>query len=213
MDKEQALKRLHQAVDYLKDKGRVHKDKDIVDELGMNKGNASRALNGNERYFTEGFLKRFAAAYSDYINEEWLLTGVGEMKTPDRNMRPHVHAKVAAGFMSGISEGETGDDMRPAVPFFPDYDFTIEVHGDSMMPDFQEGDLLACRIAKDRMNPPIGKVCVIDALDGAAVKQITRTTDSAIVCHSLNPAFRDYEVEFSSVNQLAEVIGLLRPIG
>lgn len=201
---------MHEAIDYLKDMGRVHKQQDLVEVLGMGKANLSRALNGADGYFTEGFIKRLAGAYSDYINEKWILTGEGKMAKPLRETRPHVHAKAAAGFMNAVSEGEYGDDEQPLIPFVPDYDFTIEVVGESMLPDYREGDILICKIANDRLNPPIGKVCVIDGHEGAAVKEITGVTDSAIVCHSVNPAYPDYETEFGNIHQIAEVVGLLR---
>ncbi len=36
---------------------------------------------------------------------------------------------------------------------------------------------------------------------------------TAIICHSYNPEprYRDYETEFSNINQLAVVVGMIRP--
>ena len=214
MDKSSAHIRLLQAIDYLKDNGLARKHEDIAEAAKISRPNISAAIKGNPRYITEGNLRKFAAAYSDYINEDWLLTGEGEMAVPDKNLRPHFEAKAAAGFMGGVSEGEYGNDMCPMIPFFSDYDFTIEVQGESMLPDYKEGDVLACRIAKDRLNPPIGKVCVIDSKEGAAVKEIADVTDSAVVCHSFNPdpKYKDYEIEFDNINQIAVVVGTLRPV-
>ncbi len=128
------------------------------------------------------------------------------------DLRPHFAAVARAGFMDDVAEGEYGDDMRPKISFLSDYDFTIEVMGESMLPKYKEGDVLACRIANDRFNPPIGKVCVIDSKNGAAVKEISGITENTIICHSLNPEprFRDYEVEFSDIHKIAIVIGALR---
>ncbi|WP_421021576.1 hypothetical protein, partial [Klebsiella pneumoniae] len=75
--------------------------------------------------FSEDFLKRFAAAYSDYIDEHWLLTGEGEMAVPDGSLKPHFEAKAAAGFLDGISKGEYSGELKAAVSYLPDYDFSI----------------------------------------------------------------------------------------
>lgn len=211
MDKISAHKRLLQAIDYLKDSGMARKHEDIAELCGLPRPNISAAINGNPRYVTEGNLRKFAAAYSDYISEEWLLTGEGEMAVPDKTMRPHFEAKACAGFMYGVAEGEVGT-MRPHIPGMRDYDFTIEAEGDSMMPRIESGDLLVCRKSEDRANPPIGKICVVDSKDGAVVKVIDSVDNEAgtVTLHSLNPAYNDYNVPFSDILDIAEVVGLVR---
>lgn len=206
-----AFARLNQAVEYLRSIGQSHNQQDIADRIGMRKENLSRAINGAPRYFTSGFLKRFAAAYSDYINEEWLLTGEGEVAAPDKTMRPHFEAKACAGFMYGVAGGEVGT-MRPHIYGMRDYDFTIEAEGNSMLPRIESGDLLVCRKSEDRANPPIGKICVVDGKDGAVVKVIVSADNVAgvITLHSLNPAYDDYNVPFSDILGIAEVVGLVR---
>lgn len=208
---EEAFARIHQAVDYLRSIGKLHTQLDIAEALGMREAAVSSALNNKDRRFTKGFIKRFAKAYSDYISQEWLLTGEGEMVAPDKTMRPHFDAKASAGFMCGVGEAETGT-LRPRIPGMKDYDFTIEADGNSMLPRIVSGDLLVCRKADDRANPPIGKICVIDGKDGAAVKVIASANDDAetVTLHSLNPEYPDYDVEFSDILDIAEVVGLVR---
>lgn len=201
--------RLHKAIEYLKDIGKVHIQRDIVNALDGNESNIAQALKGNPRYLTKPFLKRFAGAYSDYINEEWLLTGEGEMELPSKELRPHVEAGAAAGSMIGISEGEYGNDMRQIIPGLPDYDFTIYAEGRSMEPRIESGDLLACRIVRDRQNPPVGKICVIDSRDGWAVKVIKKIDEDSVVLHSLNPEYADYSVDAEDILNVAVVVGMV----
>ena len=215
MDKTTTFARFRQAFEYLKDKGHLRKQNDLVDLLGIGKSHISEFVNGKENYFTEKNLTKFADAFSEYVNKKWLLTGEGVMIVPSTNLRPHVNAKAAAGFMTAISEGEYGKDLKPVIPFMKDYDFTIEVEGRSMFPYYRPGDILACRIADDSFNPPINKICVIDGHDGAVVKEIVGINEdgTAIICHSFNPdpRYRDYEIEFSGINQIAVVVGMIRP--
>ena len=51
--------------------------------MGATRPNVAKALNGNEGFLTESFLKRFAHAFNDTISAYWLLTGEGEMLTTD----------------------------------------------------------------------------------------------------------------------------------
>lgn len=206
-----AFARLSQSIEYLRSIGKSHNQQDIADTLGMRKENLSRAVNGAPRYFTKGFLRRFAKAYSDYINEDWLITGKGKMEAPDKTMRPHFDAKACAGFMCGVAEGESGV-MQPHIHGVRDYDFTIEAEGDSMMPRIESGDLLVCRKSNDRANPPIGKICVIDGKDGAVVKVILSVNDNAhtVTLHSLNAKYDNYKIDYSDILGIAEVVGLVR---
>lgn len=209
MDKNQ-FDRLHQAIQRLMDIGKIHIQRDIVVKLNGNESNISQALNGNPRYFTEGFLRRFGTAYSDYINTEWLINGTGQMAVPDRSLKPHFDASASAGFMAGLSAPETGTDLRTLDQQADDYDFTIAARGDSMLPEIEDGDILACRVLSDRLNPPLGEICVIDTVNGAAVKQVAAVLEDSLLLHSFNPDYPDYDVPFLDLLSIARVVALLR---
>lgn len=214
---EQTFKRFKQAVDYLKDIGRIHKQQDIADKLEMGKARISEALQGKAAKFTEGFVKRFASAYSDYINEDWLLTGEGGMIKVDRNrFRPHIPedlVMVAASPMGTAIGSVTEDEcqQRAIIPWIDSYDFTIKVKGESMLPVIMEGDILACRWIHDDIDFKPSKVYVLDTPEGAVVKRIKRE-GSKLNCLSDNPAFPAFEVAIDKSIKVAAVIGLVRNI-
>ena len=132
------------------------------------------------------------------------------MEAPDDSLRPHYDAKASAGFMDDLSEGKMSAEFRAiAIPIL-NYDFSIDASGNSMMPRIENGDTLLCKISDDRLNPPLGKICVIDTMDGAVVKEITEVGETSLTLHSLNPNYDDYEIDLSSINRIAEVVGLLR---
>lgn len=207
---EEKRKRLSQVIDYLKDKGQIHKQQDIADKLGMDKSQLSKAIHSKARYSLDNFLHQFAAAYSDYITESWLLTGEGNMEVPAKTKRPHFDVTAAAGFMDGIADGITQASMREVIEGMPRYDFTIDVSGDSMRPQILNRDTLLCRIVADPANPPIGKACVIDTIDGAVVKVIAAATGDTVTLHSFNPDYPDYDIPASSINRVAIVVGFIR---
>lgn len=169
------------------------------------------AFSNTGRAMTLGLLTRVADTFPDVLNRDYLLKGEGDVAAPDRTMRPHYEATAAAGFMSGLADPESGT-LRPRIPDMPSYDFTIDARGESMEPKIKSGDTLLCRLAEDRANPPIGKVCVIDGKDGAAVKVLAAASESGrtLTLHSLNPAYRDYRVDAAEVSHIAVVVALLR---
>lgn len=210
MDKEQAFARINQAVEYLKDRGQARNQTEMADLMGVRQPHIAAALNGDFKRLTEGMLRKFAAAYSDYIDEHWLLTGEGEMAVPDKSLRPHFDTKASAGFMDGLSEGKMSAEFRAmAIPTL-NYDFSIDASGDSMIPRIEDGDSLLCRRSTDRANAPIGKICVIDTKDGVVVKIISKVTATSMVLHSLNPKYEDYSIDLENILGIAEVVGLTR---
>lgn len=239
MDKDSAFARFRQSFDYLKDSGVLHKQSDLCDALGIGRSHVSEFYNGKEKYFTEGNLRKFAAAYSDYINEDWLLTGEGRMEkkltfeVPSNMMdgylslvnkiindkgslRPHIPADkavVAAGFVGSaigsVQEGEC--EVRPMMAPLPWYDFTIEVSGDSMEPTLRSGDTIACEWLHDSTEFVRNRIYVLDTAEGAVVKRVVRKGNT-LHCHSDNLEYPDFDVPVDIVLRSARVVGLVRSL-
>ena len=211
IDRALLSKRLNDAYDYLRGHGVVHTITEFASRVGKSQADMSSALGCKGRVMTLGLLTRVADTFPDVLNRDYLLKGEGDVAAPDRTMRPHYEATAAAGFMSGLADPESGT-LRPRIPDMPSYDFTIDARGESMEPKIKSGDTLLCRLAEDRANPPIGKVCVIDGKDGAAVKVLAAASESGrtLTLHSLNPAYRDYTVDAAEISHIAVVVALLR---
>lgn len=217
MDKDQAFARLTQAVEYLKDNGQARTQMDMAALMGVRQPHLASALNGDYKRLTEGFLRKFAAAYSDYINEDWLLDGKGQMEKADRrSTRPHIPADkavVAAGFVGSaigsVQEGEC--EVRPMMAPLPWYDFTIEVSGDSMEPTLRSGDTIACEWLPRDAEYKKDKIYVLDTNEGAVVKRITND-GNVIHCHSDNPKYKDFIVDVYSILRIARVVGFVREL-
>lgn len=201
--------RLTKSFDYLKDKGIVHTQTQFAQRIGKSQTQVNGAFKDAPKRCTLGLMKAIAAAFPDVLNPDYLLTGEGYPEAPDPTMRPHYSALASAGFMAGLSEGETGTPW-PRIPGIPDYDFTIEVRGDSMEPEIHSGDTLACRRATDAANPPLGRICVIDAADGAAVKVLARADADTLTLRSLNPEYKEYTLPNTDIHGIAEVVAVLR---
>lgn len=210
IDRPLLAKRLREAYEYLESQNVVGTISEFAKAIGKSQGDVSSAMAAYGRVMTENFLMRVADAFPEYINREYLKTGEGGIANVWRTMRPFYDAKASAGFMDSVSESKSPSEYRPIVPGVRDYDFSIEVSGDSMMPRIEEGDILLCHILNDRLNPPIGKICVLDTVDGVFVKQITEANDESVTLHSLNPAYSDKVMPSGAILNIAEVVGLVR---
>ena len=174
----------------------VHKQQDIADTLGMTKGRISDALKGMTGKFTDGFLRRFAAAYKEHISEAWLLTGQGRMDVPGRDERPHIDSeKDVAGFL-GRNPGPV-----PTPPFckpfdlIPAYDFSLRVRSDSTSHEVRPGDVLLCRrLDREIEKADIGQIFVFDDADGVTVRHLA----------DISPA--------ESADLLARVVAVIHPV-
>lgn len=217
MGKIDAHDRLLEAVEYLKNNGKARRQEDVAIAMGVPRPHVSTAMKGDTRRLTDSFLRRFAKAYSDYINENWLLTGDGEMAKVDKKAtRPHIpadRAVVSAGFegkaIGSVAEGEC--EVRPVMAPFPWYDFTIQVEGDSMEPELRNGDTIACQWLNNSDELRTDKIYVVDSAEGAVVKQLSND-GKELLCHSINPLYDDFKIHKSNVLRIARVIGLIREL-
>lgn len=190
---------------------------------GLNRGNISNlAINGN---IGSDKLSKIIDAIPE-IDSEWLLTGRGKMLAEgiqrgwpisqlDNNteieMRPRIHLDAAAGSLSIMAESVSDAECEryPVIPRFPRYDFTIMVKGDSMEPEFQSGDEIACRLIDQPSFIQWGRPHVLDTTQGVVLKRIYNKTNT-ILCHSDNNLYQDFEIPKGDILHIAIVVGTVR---
>lgn len=190
---------------------------------GLNRGNISNlAINGN---IGSGKLSKIIDAIPE-IDSEWLLTGRGKMLAEgiqrgwpisqlDNNteieMRPRIPLDAAAGSLSIMAESVSDAECEryPVIPRFPRYDFTIMVKGDSMEPEFQSGDEIACRLIDQPSFIQWGRPHVLDTTQGVVLKRIYNKTNT-ILCHSDNNLYQDFEIPKGDILHIAIVVGTVR---
>lgn len=170
------------------------------------------------------------------ISEQWLLTGQGEIlkssnpsdvahineggieknphqRHPDVEIetRPRIPLEAAAGSLSILTQSvdQNQCEQVPVITSLPDYDFTITVKGDSMMPEFKSGDEVACRLVRKSGFIRWGQPYVIDSYDGIVLKRIHDDGDN-INCISDNPKYDAFPIPKSEIYRLALVVGMVR---
>lgn len=123
------------------------------------------------------------------------------------SLRPRIELSAIAG-----KPAEYTDDtfeLQPVVPLLPAYDFTIKVNGDSMMPEYQSGDEVACLKVEKGEFTQWGRVFVINSSQGAFIKRLYRGT-YGYRCVSDNPKYPEFEIPEEEVYSISLVVGLLR---
>ena len=161
------------------------------------------------------------------LNRTWLLSGDGEMIL-DKNQKSHIELSSAmhllplitidavAGFPSTDNDGVTLCDCDMYnVPEFvaKGAEFLIRVSGSSMYPNYNNGDILACRKIESVTFFQWGKVYVLDTCQGALVKRLFEDTkdESNVICHSDNTErYPNFSIPKSEIRSLSIVVGVIR---
>lgn len=208
VDRSEFQIRLSKAYNLLLDSGLLHSKQQFADMVGVQRSAISNALSNNGRVLTLGLLKKVADAFPDVISREYMEHGVGEVAK--KQGVPHIPYEVSAGGV-GISLGAVSlNDCEMFAPItnLGRYDFTIDVHGDSMEPELRSGDILACRWA-DVNSIDSTKYYVLDTDGGAVVKSL-EDKGATIVCTSLNKKYEQFSVTKHDALRIALVVGVMR---
>lgn len=183
-------------------------------ELGMVQTTLNRQLNGSSvlsSSVVEGVISLFPE-----LSAEWLLRGKGSMyiateSGESEETRPRIPFDAAAGTLTVGVDGVMPYqcEQMPVVRAFPRYDFTILVRGESMAPEYQSGDEVACLYVRESTYTQWGRVHVLDTTQGVVIKRIYDRGDM-VLCKSDNPRYEDFSIPKSEVFNIALVIGLIR---
>ena len=88
--------RLREVYEHLRQHFGVHTQIDFAKALGLTRPAISSAMNGNEAYLTDNLFKRICAAYQGVFNLDYLLTGDGELLTPEEDVKSSELANTAS---------------------------------------------------------------------------------------------------------------------
>ena len=165
-------------------------------------------------------LEKIVTSYD--VNAEWLLSGNGELHKSTENIVirpsndgtgiPLIPVEAMAGYFTGEQTVLLQECDRYVVPAFKNADFLIYVRGDSMIPQYLSGDMVACKMLPlSDIFFQWGKVYVINTDQGALIKKVEKgTTDESITLVSANERDQPFEIPRRGIYQIALVLGLIR---
>ena len=185
----------------------------IQEELGAIVGVKKAAINKYESGIVQNLKRSMIAKLADALgidpvsliglDEDTLPNGVLYISQLQRHKVP-VYGSMAAG--APIIDPEFPDVVVDG-PL--DADMALKVKGDSMIPDYQDGDLVFIKSVPNIPCP--GSVCVVAVDNEAALKHVYRSEDS-IILTSNNPEYGPMSYRFAehSIRILGVPVGFLR---
>lgn len=166
------------------------------------------------------------------IDPKWLLTGEGPMlshpTTPTQPTKPTSHPStpgiplIPLDAIAGFPVDDTAATYlesceRYVIPEFQakGADFLIRVSGDSMVPLYYSGDLLACHKLTDIRFFQWGTIYVLETSQGILVKRVQESNehDDCILCVSENDSVhKPFLLPRDDIRSMSTIIGLVRMI-
>ena len=148
------------------------------------------------------------------LNLNWLFSGVGQMlngpSQPEGRPLPLIPMEAFAGPGLPTYEDERVEDYY-AISDFKNSDFLIRVKGDSMVPKYNGGDIVACKAVKDVLFLQWGRCYVIYThSQGIMIKRVQPSERAeCIKCVSDNPRYAPFDVPMDDIVQVALVNGAI----
>jgi phage repressor protein C with HTH and peptisase S24 domain len=159
------------------------------------------------------------------LSASWLLTGQGEMLTPQGQTpagaegalpasddgRPELYTvlllpiSAQGGSFNDFVVSVKESDCERIVSPIKGADFAIPVSGDSMAPEYPPGSQVLIKKINERAFIDWGRVYVLDTCNGTVIKKLLPSEKpDTVVCRSINPEYPSFEVS------LADVYGVYR---
>lgn len=200
----------------------------FAERIGKDASYASQIC-GGAKVPGRGVLEEILTVFPE-VSRPWLYFGEGRMLVADAEKSllakedapayektlPLIPYDAFAGLPAVDNIGIAFKDCEQY--YIPDFisrgaDFLIRVSGDSMVPQYLNGDLLACTLIKDVLFFQWGKIYVIDTSQGVLVKRIMRIDgdDEHVLLVSENKdKYEPFKFPTSDIRSLAIVVGLIR---
>lgn len=129
----------------------------------------------------------------------------------EEQTRPRIPYTASAGSLTSAVDGVTEAECEqiPVITAFPSYDFTMFVKGDSMYPNYEGGDEVACKRIDSTSFIQWGKVHVLDTAQGIVIKRVY-DDDGNVKCVSYNKEYPDFTISKEEVYSMSLVVGMIR---
>lgn len=184
-----------------------------------------KIINGDSKRPLENTLKTIISYIKqNYIDKEG---SIKQQEIPQGELKPKEYSTsikvrlVSNKAKAGWSEGYYNEEYLEELPFVMiDADenykgkyLAFEVDGDSMEPDYLEGDIVICREIQrhlwgSKLHFRDWDFVIAHSTNGIMLKEITahNIETGDITCHSLNPKYEDFVLNLHQVAHLYNVV-------
>lgn len=161
---------------------------------------------------TASAIKKITDTFPD-VSADWLISGKEAPKTAAKT--PGIPLLPFGALAGYLGENNGVQSFTGETVYFPDFsergaDCAIRVEGDSMIPRYNNGDVLAIRVLNEPTFFQWGRVYVVSTTQGCIVKRLFPDPNDpdGIICHSENSSlYPDYKITKSDVLAIAIVVG------
>lgn len=172
-------------------------------ESGIPQSNISAMLLGKRDIdrLVDYIEDRFGLPEGSFYND---LDGVSTIAGDERR---HFISVAKAGLLTA----EQGQDyeMQPVIAQFPKYDYTVEVRGDSMVPEYKSGDVVACLDVTRSTFLQWGRAFLLNTSQGVIIKKVYDDGDF-LKCVSVNEKYPPFMIPKSEVYSIGLVVSSFR---
>lgn len=184
-----------------------------------------KIINGDSKRPLENTLKTIISYIKqNYVDKE---NSIKQNNIPQGELKPKEYSTsikvrlVSNKAKAGWSEGYYNEEYLEELPFVMiDADenykgkyLAFEVEGDSMEPDYLEGDIVICREIQrhlwgSKLHFRDWDFVIAHSTNGIMLKEITahNIETGDITCHSLNPKYEDFVLNLHQVAHLYNVV-------
>ena len=192
----------------------------FIDHKGLSKNKFEKICGLSTRYVSNisqsiqpDMVKKIALNFPE-LNTGWLLTGEGEMlkDTPSdvqqSNGIPLIPNEAFAGYGTYQYQDLPIEEFYQ-IREFSNASFLLRVCGDSMMPRYRSGDLIACKKVEELTFWQWHRIYAICTKNqGILIKRVEKSEDGdAVTCVSENPTYTPFELSKQEIISVALVLG------
>lgn len=216
---------------YMTDSERIIKFKEytgmsfnkLAEYIGIKTSQTLYDIKSGKHGISKDLAEKIQAKYLN-INTSWLLTGEGEMlksqsggvvnEEQGESEVSVEHVRLLPLYAQGGSLNDftvtvKDSDCEKVLSPVKGADFAIQVHGDSMSPEYPSGSLILIKKINEAAFIEWGKSYVLDTVNGSVVKMVVPSDkDGCIRCVSINPdpRYAPFDVPLSSVFGIYRVL-------
>lgn len=214
--------RFIKAMEYVISAGLAYNQADFAVKIGVGRSVITGIKNGYKDA-TPYYMELVANVFKP-LNVSWLLTGEGEMLIKEKEDKPKlipsnpqegiplIPASAMAGALLGFQEIDHSELTFYKIPSFRGAEYLISIRGDSMIPKYLSGDLVACRnVPLNNLFFQWGKTYVLDTEQGALIKRVERAEEEgSVLLVSENPNYKPFTIPIAEIYHIAMIVGVIR---
>lgn len=222
--------RFLEAYKHLLSTKKVTDAKDFADKIGVSTSLMTEISKGRSNVGIKA-IQNTVKLFGE-IGSEWLITGKGKSPStfkidmPDNDASvewaiktygiPLIPIDAFAGIGYNTDHQVIFNEIEDSyvIPLFEGkgVDFLISVRGSSMYPNYNSGDVVACKLIVELLFIQWNKIYVLNTKSqGVIIKRIKKSKiDDHILCRSDNKDYDDFDVPNNDILNIAMVVGSVR---